>query len=233
MLGLTLSGRRGSEILGASLSLRSSHPCVQWVLIFASCTIPGIGSLPCEENCWHVDGPAAVVQICLAQLSHKCPLFALHVCWKAPGFHPLCLGSWECRSNISRTAVSPHLMAARRESFNASVETASTLEYWLDFSPRHTATAVATSARKQTPQHLERVRVAPLLDSFFCAVIAWLLAHWAKAAFYVSFITEPSAMRSFFVSSESLRSLSPPAHFYSSTGSFGEAVVSASYSQRF
>ena len=80
------------------------------------------------------------------------------------------------------------------------------------FSPHHTATALGTSARKQTPQHLKRVRVAVLSKSFSCAVIAWLLAHLAKAASYVSFITQPSAMRSLFVPSESLRSLSLSEH---------------------
>ena len=41
---------------------------------FAGRSTSGKGlSEPCEEDCWHDDGPAAVVQICLAQLSRKWP----------------------------------------------------------------------------------------------------------------------------------------------------------------
>ena len=96
--------------------------------------------------------------------------------------------SWECRNSISRTGHILHISWQRDEKAStSSVVTASTLEDLLVFSPHHTATALATSARKQTPQHLERKRVALLK-----------IAHWTNAASFVSFITEPPAMRSLF-----------------------------------
>ena len=44
------------------------------VVIFASCTMSGKGSVePCEKDCWHDDDGAVVVQICLSQLSRGWP----------------------------------------------------------------------------------------------------------------------------------------------------------------
>ena len=54
--------------------------------------------------------------------------------------------------------------------------------------------------------------MALLSLSFSCAVIAWLLAHRARVASYLSFITEPSAMRSLSVSNQCLISLSLSEH---------------------
>ena len=68
---------------------------------------------------------------------------------------------------------------------------------------------MATSARKQHPQRLERARVALLSHSYSFTVVAWFLAHWPMAAGYLSSISEPLAMRLLSVSSDCLRSLSP------------------------
>ena len=109
------------------------------------------------------------------------------------GFHPLYLGLGSVEALFHAPSHFLHIPGQRDERFSTfSVEAASTLEDLLDFSLHHTATALAR------PHHLERVRVALLSNSFSCAVIAWLLGHWAKAASYLSFTTDPSAMRSLF-----------------------------------
>ena len=110
--------------------------------------------------------------------------------------------SWECQSTLSREVLFLHIPGRH---FGGD-ETANTLEDMLDFLPHHTAAAMATS---QAPQRLERARVAPLSHSCSCTVVAWILAHWAKAACYLSSISEPLAMRPLSVSNDCLRSLSP------------------------
>ena len=68
-----LSGDEKS-LTTAVLPVRSSHPHVRRVVIFAGRSISGkMSSELCEEECWHDGGRAAFVQICLAQLSRKWP----------------------------------------------------------------------------------------------------------------------------------------------------------------
>ena len=64
--------RDEKSLATAVLSVRSSHPIVEWVVMFAGRSMSGKGSLEtCEEDCWHEDNLAAVVRICLVQLRHK------------------------------------------------------------------------------------------------------------------------------------------------------------------
>ena len=75
--------------------------------------------------------------------------------------------------------------------------------------PHHSATALATSARKQSPDYLDRTRVVLLSSSLSCC---WLLLHWAKAAEYLERIPTPQAMRASVASSASPSSLSSSDH---------------------
>ena len=74
--------------------------------------------------------------------------------------------------------------------FPESSETVSSAFVWLknslQYLSHHTATSMATSARKQAPLHLERTRVSLFSSSFSCAMIAWLTGHWAEAAGYLT-----------------------------------------------
>ena len=92
--------------------------------------------------------------------------------------------SWECDSNLSRKGRFLHLPE--------SSETVSSAFVWsensLQFLSHHTATAMATSARKRAPLHLERTRVSLLSSSFSCAMIAWPMGHWAEVAGYLTSI---------------------------------------------
>ena len=71
---------------------------------------------------------------------------------------------------------------------------------------------MATSARKQAPLHLERTRVSLLSSSFSCAMIAWLMGHWAKAAGYLTSVPDLLSLRSCSVSIESLKSPTSAEH---------------------
>ena len=64
---------------------------------------------------------------------------------------------------------------------------ANNLDAILNFLPHHSSTALATSARTQHLVRLERIRRKLLARSMPCVVVAWLLAHWAKAAKYLKF----------------------------------------------
>ena len=78
------------------LSVRSSHPYVQWVVIFAVRSMSGKGSLePCEEDCWHEDDPLLLFELVWLSSATSGPQFVLHLCWKAP------LASLYMRMNVS------------------------------------------------------------------------------------------------------------------------------------
>ena len=68
-------------------------------------------------------------------------------------------------------------------------------EVLLDFEPRHTITCLPTSARKQRPQELEDLRCSLLGNSFACAVVAWILAHWAQPAGLIANVPSIQTMR--------------------------------------
>ena len=55
---------------------------------------------------------------------------------------------------------------------------------------------MATSAREQAPLHLERTSVSLLSSSFSCAMIAWLMVRWAKAAGYLTSVPNSLSLRS-------------------------------------
>jgi len=68
-------------------------------------------------------------------------------------------------------------------------------EVLLDFEPRHTMTCLPTSARKQKALLLEDSRCSLLGNSFSCAVVAWLIAHWAVAEDLLPFVPTVADMR--------------------------------------
>ena len=148
---------------------------------------------------------------------------AEHVCLDASSFCPVehlrsfCHSfpvswSWECDSNFSRERRFLHLPVSGETVSSVFALSANEFENSLQFLPHHTVTAMATSAHKQAPQHLERTRVSLLSSSFSCAVIAWFLARWAKAAGYLSSIPNVWSLRSCSVSVASLNSLTSAEH---------------------
>ncbi|CAK0796360.1 unnamed protein product, partial [Prorocentrum cordatum] len=68
-------------------------------------------------------------------------------------------------------------------------------ELLLDFLPGHTITARVTRARKLEKADLECCRCALLGNSFQCVVVAWVLAHWAQRAGYLTEIPSARQMR--------------------------------------
>ena len=85
--------------------------------------------------------------------------------------------SWKCRNRLSRDRLFLHLPVGDRTVPSFCDWSAKELESSLQFLSHHTATAMVTSARKQTPQRLEQTRCSLLSSSFCCAVIAWLVTH--------------------------------------------------------
>ena len=100
-----------------------------------------------------------------------------HVCLDASSFCPVehlrsfCFSSlvpwsWECDSTFSREGRFLHLPMSSETVSSVVAWSANESENSLQFLSHHTATAMATSARKQAPQHLERTRVSFLSSSF-------------------------------------------------------------------
>ena len=63
----------------------------------------------------------------------------------------------------------------------------------MDYPPNHTITARATCWRKST--ELDTVRCALVGNSFQCGVVAWLIAHWAVHAGYLTSVPTVLEMR--------------------------------------
>ena len=140
--------------------------------------------------------------------------------------------SLECHSSSSRNGVFLRLPVDSGAVPSLLDSSAKELENSLQFLTYHTATAMATSARKQKPHRLEQTRISLLSGSFCCAVVVWLVAHWGKASGYLTTIPDLLSLRSCTVSAENLHSLTLLEHIEAQKG-FGQTVVQVGHSPRF
>ena len=118
-------------------------------------------------------------------------------------------GFWVRRYEVP---VLPVARSRTRKIPSLSDESANTLENNLHLLPLHAAAAMVTSARKQTPQSFERMRVDLLLASSspLCSPGSWLIV--AKDVDYLCFISDPLVWPSFSVLSVCLCVSSPSEH---------------------
>ena len=86
-------------------------------------------------------------------------------------FHVSSLERWseECHNSLSRNGIFPQLPVVSGAVPSLLDSSAKELESSLQFLSHHTATAMATLARKQKPHRLEQTRISLLTGSFCCA----------------------------------------------------------------
>ena len=89
------------SLASAVFSIRSSHPYVTWVIIFAGCSTSGTEPLPCENKSGQGLAWMALFKICLTQLHRKWP----SVCCASllEGSIHLSLHARACVSNVLET----------------------------------------------------------------------------------------------------------------------------------